>query len=106
LTPTNVQLAIAQNRAFFKDNPRQHYDKPDYEGKKAKSLRKSKETTLDLVPHVPTDNKKKPAIRSQLKSVDRVLSGIAPQILAPCKNCRKEDHRIGPLPSFSHTKKT
>jgi len=92
LTPTNVQLAIAQNRAFFKDNPRPHYDKPDYEGKKAKSLRKSKETTLDLVPHVPTDNKKKPAIRSQLKSVDTVLSGIAPQILAPCKNCRKEDH--------------
>ena len=95
LTPTNVQLAIAQNRAFFasmKDNPRQNQSKPDYEGKKALTLRKPKETTLDHVPHVPPDNRKKPPIKGNLKSVDTVLSGIVPQILAPCKNCRKEDH--------------
>ena len=100
LTPTNVQLAIAQNRAFFasmRDNPRQNQSKPDYEGKKAMTLRKPKETTLDLVPHVPPDNRKKPSIKGNLKSVDTVLSGIVPQILAPTShNHRRHIYTLVP----------
>ena len=47
---------------------------------------------MDLVPTIPSDNPKKSPDKRQQKSVDKVLSGIVPQILAPCKNCRKKDH--------------
>ena len=59
LTPTNVQLALAQQKAYFANkpnNPGHNKNKPDYEGKKALTIQKHKETTLDLVPIVPSDN--------------------------------------------------
>jgi len=93
LTPTNVQLAIAQHKAYFankQNNPRYNQGKPEYEGKKALTMKK--EATLDIVNNIPSDNPKKPPDKRQQKSVDKVLSGIVPQILTPCKNCRKKDH--------------
>ena len=95
LTPTNVQLAIAQHKAYFankQDSPRHNQGKPDYEGKKAMTLHKPKEVKFDLVPNIQSDSPKKPPDKRQQKSVDKVLSVIAPQLLAPCKNCRKKDH--------------
>jgi len=88
LTPTNVQLALAQNKAYFaskQDNPRQN-PKPDFEGKRALAAttpKGKKEPTMDLVP---------PISKRHPKSIDQTLSGIVPTILAPCKNCRQKDH--------------
>jgi hypothetical protein len=65
LTLTNVQLALAQNKAYFaskQDNPRSN-TKPDYEGKKALSattVKGKKEPTMDLVPTISIDNPRKP----------------------------------------------
>jgi hypothetical protein len=97
LTPTNVQLALAQNKAYFaskQDNPRSN-TKPDYEGKKALSAtttKGKKEPTMDLVPTISIDNPRKPPDKRQHKSIDQILSGVVPKILAPCKNCRQKDH--------------
>jgi hypothetical protein len=97
LTPTNVQLALAQNKAYFAsklDNPRSN-PKPDYEGKKALSAtttKGKKEPTMDLVPTISIDNLRKPPDKRQHKSIDQILSGVVPKILAPCKNCRQKDH--------------
>jgi hypothetical protein len=97
LTLTNVQLALAQNKAYFaskQDNPRSN-TKPDYEGKKALSAlttKGKKETTMDLVPTISIDNPRKPPDKRQHKSVDQILSGVVPKLLAPCKNCRQKDH--------------
>ena len=97
LTPTNVQLAIAQQKAYFAnkhENPR-HNQKPDYEGKKAlaaTTIKGKKELTMDLVPIIPPDNPKKTPDKRHHKSVEQTRSGIVPQILAPCKNCRQKDH--------------
>ena len=97
LTLTNVQLALAQNKAYFaskQDVPRSN-TKSDYEGKKALSAtttKAKKETTMDLVPTISIDNPRKPPDKRQHKSVDNILSGVVPKILAPCKNCRQKDH--------------
>jgi hypothetical protein len=97
LTPTNVQLALAQNKAYFaskQDNPRSN-PKPDYEGKKALSAtttKGKKEPTMDLVPPISIDNPQKPPDKRQHKSIDQILSGVVPNILAQCKNCRQKDH--------------
>ena len=46
------------------------------------------------MPIIPSDNPKKPPDKRHQKSLEKTLSGIVPQILTPCKNCRLKDHLL------------